>query len=200
MGSEMCIRDSDGTWDKAGGSSVPCGNGVLQPKEACDDGNSADGDGCSSACAVEAKWSCTGSPSACAKVCPDGGTHFAVTNHCYKAYAIAKNHSGTRDYCKGLGRYLVTITSSAENSFVISLLGNWAWIWQGVVNDNGWKYVSESAEGAIPITYSNWHPGLPTGEGACVTLVNQSGSPWVPGEWHDYSCSNAGYFVCEWSW
>jgi len=31
-----------------------CGNGVVDPGEACDDGNNTDGDGCSSSCQVEA--------------------------------------------------------------------------------------------------------------------------------------------------
>jgi cysteine-rich repeat protein len=30
-----------------------CGNGILQPPEFCDDGNTADGDGCDSECAIE---------------------------------------------------------------------------------------------------------------------------------------------------
>ena len=35
-----------------------CGDGFLAAAEACDDGNTADGDGCSSACAVEPGWAC----------------------------------------------------------------------------------------------------------------------------------------------
>jgi cysteine-rich repeat protein len=35
-----------------------CGDGLLDFGEMCDDGNSNDGDGCSSACAVEAGWIC----------------------------------------------------------------------------------------------------------------------------------------------
>ncbi|HEU4412789.1 MAG TPA: HYR domain-containing protein [Polyangiaceae bacterium] len=41
-----------------------CGNGQLDPGEACDDGNPADGDGCSSACAVENRPPDCSSPSA----------------------------------------------------------------------------------------------------------------------------------------
>jgi cysteine-rich repeat protein len=35
-----------------------CGNGVHDAEEYCDDGNHVDGDGCSSACSLEAGWSC----------------------------------------------------------------------------------------------------------------------------------------------
>jgi cysteine-rich repeat protein/YD repeat-containing protein len=36
-----------------------CGNGLLEAGEACDDGNTVDGDGCSSACVVETGFVCT---------------------------------------------------------------------------------------------------------------------------------------------
>jgi len=44
-------------WDDTCVETVPvCGDGVLGAREECDDGNTADGDGCSSTCRVEAKW------------------------------------------------------------------------------------------------------------------------------------------------
>lgn len=43
-----------------------CGDGAITLDEGCDDGNARDGDGCSARCAVEAGFSCTGVPSACA--------------------------------------------------------------------------------------------------------------------------------------
>lgn len=39
---------------------ITCGNGVLDAGEACDDGNSLAGDGCSSDCEVEECWNCSG--------------------------------------------------------------------------------------------------------------------------------------------
>ena len=32
---------------------IRCGNGAIEPTEACDDGNTISGDGCSAACEVE---------------------------------------------------------------------------------------------------------------------------------------------------
>jgi MYXO-CTERM domain-containing protein len=49
-----------------------CGDSVILGDEACDDGDSIDGDGCSSLCAVEPGFSCGGQPSACAASCGDG--------------------------------------------------------------------------------------------------------------------------------
>lgn len=37
-----------------------CGDGYVLSYEGCDDGNTMDGDGCSSACKVEKYWSCVG--------------------------------------------------------------------------------------------------------------------------------------------
>ena len=36
----------------------PCGNGIVDVGENCDDGNTNDGDGCSSLCVVENDWTC----------------------------------------------------------------------------------------------------------------------------------------------
>lgn len=56
-----------------------CPSGTVEPIEECDDGNDADGDGCSNTCRVERCWTCTGAPSSCAPVpepcnptCPNG--------------------------------------------------------------------------------------------------------------------------------
>ena len=45
---------------------IECGDGVItDAEEACDDANTDDGDGCSSACEVEEGWICEGEPSVC---------------------------------------------------------------------------------------------------------------------------------------
>ncbi len=51
-----------------------CGNGTVEPGEACDDGNTTDGDGCSLTCQVQSGFTCTGSPSVCTAdpVCGNG--------------------------------------------------------------------------------------------------------------------------------
>jgi cysteine-rich repeat protein len=60
------------------GTRTPCGNGVLDPGEACDDGNNASGDGCDLACAIEPCFACSGQPSACVRdvgaSCDDGNS------------------------------------------------------------------------------------------------------------------------------
>jgi cysteine-rich repeat protein len=67
---------ASGNWDTQIASlkfdSCPtlCGDGSVAGPEACDDGNTVDGDGCSSSCQIEPGFACTGQPSVCA---PDQG-------------------------------------------------------------------------------------------------------------------------------
>jgi cysteine-rich repeat protein len=70
--------------DPTGTFSPPrCGNSTIDTAwlpsgtpstEECDDGNTADDDGCSSTCEVEPGYACSGAPSMCAPVCGDGLT------------------------------------------------------------------------------------------------------------------------------
>src|SRR5471032_871374 len=50
-----CTQDIAGGGPGGGGDDTPatCGNGVVDPGEACDDGNTNNGDGCSSTCQTE---------------------------------------------------------------------------------------------------------------------------------------------------
>lgn len=59
-----------------GGPVTPCGDGVVDDGEQCDDGDLASGDGCSATCQVEPFYQCTvPGPSSCSKqevLCNDG--------------------------------------------------------------------------------------------------------------------------------
>jgi cysteine-rich repeat protein len=70
---QMCVAHSDcQSGNCVGGICVAqgavCGNGIVEAGEECDDGGTNDGDGCSSFCAVEPGWQCTGSPSVCTPI------------------------------------------------------------------------------------------------------------------------------------
>src|SRR6266700_1129816 len=53
--------------------SANCGDGHIDPNEACDDGNSVLGDGCSPSCQVEAGCACDDTKMHCTcGVCGDG--------------------------------------------------------------------------------------------------------------------------------
>ena len=51
-----------------------CGNGILDPNEQCDDGNTVSGDGCNALCQLEATWFCLAPGQPCLEmaVCGDG--------------------------------------------------------------------------------------------------------------------------------
>jgi len=58
----VCRQDQ---WYELSVAADLCGNGFVREAEECDDGNSADGDGCSSSCEVEDGYTCDGEPSNC---------------------------------------------------------------------------------------------------------------------------------------
>ena len=68
-----------------------CGSGIITGNEVCDDGNTANGDGCSSTCAVEDNFSCTGQPSVCAYENPQ------IPNSCGIDIALIIDSSGSID-------------------------------------------------------------------------------------------------------
>ncbi|OJH35513.1 DUF4215 domain-containing protein [Cystobacter ferrugineus] len=54
------------------GGATSCGDGLKQTEEACDDGNTTAGDGCSATCALEPGWSCPSAGRPClAALCGD---------------------------------------------------------------------------------------------------------------------------------
>jgi len=50
---------SQSRWGEALAIPGVCGDGIPNPGETCDDGNTAPGDGCSATCQVEPGWECT---------------------------------------------------------------------------------------------------------------------------------------------
>ncbi|MDP9001329.1 MAG: DUF4215 domain-containing protein [Myxococcota bacterium] len=65
-----------------------CGDGILQPPEACDDGNSAPGDGCSGTCQVEPGWACPAAGVACVKIWVCGNSHIDPGENCDDGNAV----------------------------------------------------------------------------------------------------------------
>lgn len=83
-----------------------CGDGIAAGSEACDDRNLMDGDGCSSVCAVEAGWSCTGEPSTCALLAPS----IEVTPRQYDFGQVDLGTSSTQ---------IVTISNTGGGSLLV---------------------------------------------------------------------------------
>ncbi len=77
-------------------STIPipvCGNGIIESGEACDDGNTNNGEGCSSTCQVETDFACSGAPS----VCDITGNKYCIchytgsSNNPYNTISISEN-------------------------------------------------------------------------------------------------------------
>lgn len=56
-----------------------CGNGAVEAAEQCDDGNTANGDGCSAQCSTEDGYTCSGAPSTCTASTCDVPTQLVAT-------------------------------------------------------------------------------------------------------------------------
>jgi cysteine-rich repeat protein len=70
--SGACGADGAACQLQCDGCDVVCGDGVWLAQEACDDGNTADGDGCNANCtAVEDGFDCPGGGAACVGACGD---------------------------------------------------------------------------------------------------------------------------------
>jgi cysteine-rich repeat protein len=65
----------NGVWYNSSGGYLKieslCGNDVINYGEECDDGGMVNGDGCSSSCAIELGYACSGEPSSCITDCGD---------------------------------------------------------------------------------------------------------------------------------
>ncbi|CAI2384325.1 unnamed protein product [Moneuplotes crassus] len=113
-----------------------CGDGIVVETKSnwCDDGNSVDGDGCSSSCQIETGWNCTGgdltTPSSCidycgdSKVmdpkptyCDDGGTTFGdgCDNQCQveAGWTCTLGGPSTQSYCSDVCGDGIVVTSSS---------------------------------------------------------------------------------------
>jgi fibro-slime domain-containing protein len=77
------------TADTCDGSMGFCGDGILQPPEVCDDGNSAPGDGCSGACLVEPGWACPVPGKPCVKIWVCGNGHIDPGEQCDDSNTMA---------------------------------------------------------------------------------------------------------------
>lgn len=83
-----------------------CGNGLADPDEQCDDGNTANGDGCSVKCIIEEGFGCRGQPSSCIRpICGEGLVH-APIEQCDDANG--SNGDGCASFCHTEPGYVCT--------------------------------------------------------------------------------------------
>ncbi|MFH1131586.1 MAG: lectin-like protein [Pseudomonadota bacterium] len=157
-----------------------CGNGTQEQGEACDDGNTVDGDQCNANCSL-----------ACV-----GGKTFNL--NCY-VYVITSSqdmywHQAVHE-CEDRGMHLVTTTNAVELAFVRQNLGvpTSTYIWVGLNDmkkEGTWVWITGE-----PVNYTAWTPGEPSdsldGEDCAAIWRAQLG-------WLDHPCISLGHAtVCE---
>jgi cysteine-rich repeat protein/YVTN family beta-propeller protein len=172
---------------------VVCGNGSVGEFETCDDGNTANGDGCTSSCLIEPTFSCSGTPSLCTQACGSGVALGAASSYhygstCYAYYTTTtRNYSDAESACVALGGHLATVNSSAVQS-VLQLMGSFAWIGlTDAVSENVFRWLDGTT-----LSYTNWAGGQPNGGAGenCAYLENAY-------LWHDYPCAEAHQYFCQ---
>ncbi|KAL1503456.1 hypothetical protein AB1Y20_011941 [Prymnesium parvum] len=111
-------------------AAAACGNGQLEHAEGCDDGGTADGDGCSATCQVECGWLCseavseTGTaPSACTLGCGNGvidlplGEECDTTDSCCESCRLAAGAQCCGgECCDATGVYKPTETACSSGA------------------------------------------------------------------------------------
>jgi cysteine-rich repeat protein len=165
----------------SGGGAGGCGDGVIQPGEECDDGNTLTGDGCE----------------ACVVVC---AAAFEVedpsTRHCYRADPAATDTwSGARVSCLAWGGNLAAIGGDPEQSFVASFLVISGWL-------GGTDAPTEGSFGwsnGASFIYTHWNalePNDAMGDEDCIEIYGPE-VPTAPFLWNDVSCAVVLPYVCE---
>ncbi len=172
---------ADSCYGSAGGRLV-CGDGTRSALEACDDGNTRDGDGCSGICTVETRCrSGVQRPGA-----GEGGG-------CYVRNTTTQDWGDAVESCEAWGGTLVTINDAAENQWLFERFG--AGLWIGATDESGWGDGEFRWVSGQPFGYRNWGGGQPDDGGTwgsedCVELAGG-------GAWNDLGCNESRWAICE---
>lgn len=154
-----------------GGMADVCGDSVVTPPEACDDGNALGGDGCSAACMVEEGFLCSGSPSVCVPAMCDGVALWQGADNTFPtcfAYLVSANHDANNCefYVDAFGRGSYSVngfsgswleadlrTSAAIQGQVQNAGMLVRYLDEANVQKTGWRLGSEASPGI-------WHTGF----------------------------------------
>ncbi len=209
-------NDASGGVDGLGGDAgaggrepfpLMCGNGVVDPGEVCDDGNTEGDDSCLSGCS----WATCGDGfqrrgvedcddgnvaggDSCGPTClscnEEGSFFRPGTGHCYVRHDEALSFDEARAVCGLEGGYLVTSTSSTEAGIVKRRFGgDDRELWLGLRLQAGEPlWLTGETSGELP-----WVDGEPTNLDCGV----QFGSATSDENFRSIACDEKRTFVCE---
>ncbi len=99
-GSQACLADGSGYG--ACSTVGSCGDGIVNGAtgaENCDDGNNANGDGCSASCSIESGWTCGGTPTDCWKwVYQENGDQYGTSGEWVNPQYLNDGNWNTQAY------------------------------------------------------------------------------------------------------
>jgi cysteine-rich repeat protein len=167
-----------------GGTPDPCGNGIIDVAEECDDANSDPTDGCD----------------ACQVPC-DGVSEFEdpATHACYALLPGSTWAAGV-DACKAWGGHLATVTSQPELDFVRTFVTNNVWIGgNAIAQEDVWIW-----DDGEPWSFAPWNAGEPNNAGGldagvdedCLELYHVPANQ-DPVGFADDTCTHVQPPVCE---
>ncbi len=111
--------------------------------------------------------------------------------NCYRHDASVAGWNSARSDCLAWGGDLVTISSSAEQGFLNSVLGATVY-WTGA-NDIASEGTFQWADGSVWGSYTNWEPSQPDNAGGGQDCTATSNG----GQWYDYDCNSMYQYVCR---
>lgn len=148
---------------------IPCGDGVIEWPEYCDDGNHVDDDGCTNDCAAR-----------CVNETHGGWSYdFCLARTSYELATAICTHQGAAPAAP---------RTEDERDWLASASQAYAaepW-WLGIVYDQDWR----DAAGA-PLRVTGWAAGEPDGSGDCAVMDPTAGG------WNDAVCAESHPIVCR---
>ena len=132
----------------------------------------------------------------CAYSCLDPKFNISDTK-CFHVSTAVVNYTNAVTACQGMGAELATISTQTEEELVWNLMVNvrhWAYIGlNDIEKEDAFVWQNSSTE----ISYENWAPNEPNGDGDCVIKPGPSAFTWANGAWLDEPCQKTGNYACS---
>jgi cysteine-rich repeat protein len=175
------------------GGENACGDGDKLELEECDDGNHADGDGCSASCTIE----CSGAMDPAGLLTVLNGS----TGHCYRFDVTDLSWFSAEEKCVEWNGHLAAISSANEQAFIESLANmnaaslGFDHFWIGFSDTlNEGDYVWSTGEAWVYTAWAADQPDVPQKDEDCGGVYPAAPSGWY---WHDAPCFTPGPALCE---
>ncbi|XP_037702273.1 C-type lectin domain family 4 member D isoform X2 [Choloepus didactylus] len=119
----------------------------------------------------------------------------AYQSHCYFPFHDNKTWAESERNCTGIGAHLATISTEAEQNFIVQLLDRRFSYFLGLTDQNSegqWHWVDQTPFNPHMVF---WHKGEPNNhqQENCVVLVNKQ-DKWA---WNDFPCNFETSRICK---